>query len=145
VINHRKMAVILFLIGVSCMVPLYLGAANHFSEQKVPTINASDPAQVQKPGFAPPESAQALRLEKHAPRGVKCNVCHESTEPTTSPKEEKCTTCHSIYGKKEEQLQGIPNPHKSHIGELSCGKCHKEHRESVLFCNKCHVFEMKVP
>ena len=141
--NHWKIAIMSFLIGVFFMVPFYLGAADHPSEQNAPIINTSDPAQVQKPDAIPPKSGQALRIEKHTPRGVKCAVCHESTEPTAPPKGEKCVTCHINYVK--EKPKDEPNPHKSHIGELSCGKCHKEHRESVMFCNKCHVFKMKVP
>jgi hypothetical protein len=141
--SRLKLAMILFLIEVFFTVPFYLVAADRPSKQNAPIINTSDPAQAQKPDAIPPKSGQASRIEKHTPRGVECNVCHEATEPTTSPKGEKCATCHSDYVKKEPK--GTPNPHESHIGELSCGKCHKEHRESVLFCNKCHVYKMKVP
>lgn len=141
--NRQKVATILFLIAAFFMVSSYLCAADRPSEQNAPLINTSNPAQVQKPDAIPPKSGQALRVEKHTPRGVTCAVCHESTEPTATPKGEKCVTCHSNYLK--EKPKDEPNPHKSHIGELSCGKCHKEHQESVMFCNKCHVFKMKVP
>ncbi|WP_435546972.1 cytochrome c3 family protein [Desulfobacterium sp. N47] len=53
--------------------------------------------------------------------------------------------------KKTEKLDnikaGITNPHKSHIGEARCTLCHKNHAQSVLDCNQCHLpkFDMKVP
>jgi fumarate reductase flavoprotein subunit len=141
--NRRKVATISFLIAVFFVVPPYLIAADRSSEQNAPAINPSDPAQMKKPDAVPPKSGQAMRLEKHAPRGVQCAVCHESNEPTAPPRGEKCITCHSNYVK--EKPKDEPNPHKSHVGELSCGKCHKEHRESVMFCNKCHVYTIKVP
>ncbi len=31
------------------------------------------------------------------------------------------------------------NPHASHVGkDVECGDCHSVHRESVMYCNKCH-------
>lgn len=125
--KRQKVATISFLIGVFFIVPSYLSAADHPSEQNASLINTSDPTQVQKPDAIPPKSGQALRVEKHTTRGVKCAACHESTEPTAPSKGEKCVTCHSNYVK--EKPKDEPNPHKSHVGELSCGKCHKEHRE----------------
>lgn len=143
--NRSKITVISFFIGLYFMHPICSGEANQLSVQNAPILAASDTAQMQKTGASPPKSSKGPRLDKHASRGVKCDACHESAEPTASPKTEKCATCHKMDEKKAEHLQGKPDPHKSHIGELPCGKCHKEHRESVLFCNKCHVFDMKVP
>ena len=144
VMNLRKVAITSFLIGVFFVVQPCL-AADHASEQNAKVIGTSEPAQVQKPDAAPPKSGKALRQVKHGQYGLKCNVCHESDEPSTSPKTEKCINCHGEQVKKVEQPKGTPDPHKSHLGELLCGKCHREHRESVFFCNKCHVFDMKVP
>jgi len=140
--NRQKIAIISFLIAVIFMVPSSLMAADRSSEQNAPPVKTDLP-QVQKPDAVPTRSGPALRVEKHAPRGVQCAVCHESTAPTQSPKEGKCVTCHSNYIKEKPKEE--PNPHMSHVGELACGKCHKEHRASVMFCNKCHVYKIKVP
>jgi RecJ-like exonuclease len=143
--NRSKITVILIFVALYLMHPICSGEANQLSAQNAPMLAASDTAQMQKIGASPLESARPPRLDKHASRGVNCGACHESAEPTASPKTEKCGACHKMDGKKTEHLQGKPDPHKSHIGELPCEKCHREHRESVLFCNKCHVFDLKVP
>ena len=37
------------------------------------------------------------------------------------------------------------NPHKSHLGEISCTVCHFAHGESKVYCLECHPkFEMKL-
>jgi len=83
--------------------------------------------------------------QKHGARGVTCATCHETATPTEPPATEKCASCHNVYGQKSTHAAGTPDPHHSHVGELACGKCHREHQPSVMFCNKCHVFRMKVP
>ncbi len=30
------------------------------------------------------------------------------------------------------------NPHSSAHGDMACGTCHKAHRQSVMYCSKCH-------
>ncbi len=143
--NIRKLTIISFLIGVFFLIPLYLGAADRPAEQNIPGKDTSNPVPMRQPDAALSKSSPTLRLEKHARKGVKCIVCHESAEPSTTPQAEKCSSCHGDMGKKATPAEAAHNPHKSHVGDLLCGKCHKEHKESVLFCNKCHVFEMKVP
>lgn len=143
--NLRKLTIISFLIGVFFLIPLYLGAADRAAEENVSPKNTSNPIPMSQPDTALSKSSETLRLDKHARKGVKCIVCHESAQPSTPPNSEKCSSCHGDMGKKATAAEAAPNPHKSHVGELLCGKCHKEHKESVLFCNKCHVLEMKVP
>lgn len=93
----------------------------------------------------PAKSSQAPRLEKHGGRGIACDACHGAVVPPVAPPTEKCFSCHGSHEALASKTAGHPNPHKSHLGELDCDKCHKEHGKSVFFCNKCHVFTMEVP
>jgi hypothetical protein len=101
---------------------------------------------VDRPAGSQAQPSAAARLDKHAARGLTCEVCHGSAKPSGPPPMSVCVGCHGSYAQLAEQTGNlVPNPHKSHMGELECGLCHKEHRPSILFCNTCHVFEMKVP
>jgi hypothetical protein len=143
--NLLKFAAISSLISVFFMVSGYPGATDRTSMQKIPARNTPNLVQMHQPDSTPSKSEQTSCPEKHGRYGVTCVVCHGSIAPTTSPQSEKCSQCHNDFLKNAALSKAIPNPHMSHVDEPLCGKCHKEHRHSVLFCNKCHVFEMKVP
>ena len=58
---------------------------------------------------------------------------------------ENCLECHRSYQSLIEQTAHLePNPHDSHLGELECTMCHNSHRESTLFCNECHTWELTI-
>jgi hypothetical protein len=85
--------------------------------------------------------------DRHAQLGVKCEQCHKTAQPAEGAKvkNEACFECHENYeslAKKTEKLD--PNPHKTHLGNVRCSDCHKGHSESVLMCNDCHKFDLKV-
>lgn len=82
---------------------------------------------------------------KHGQIGLSCASCHGAETPSARAPASACGQCHGSYDKLAEATAGVdPNPHKSHQGEVRCTLCHKSHRPSVLFCNECHTFELKV-
>ncbi|MBN1612956.1 MAG: cytochrome c3 family protein [Deltaproteobacteria bacterium] len=96
----------------------------------------------------PLESASLRKdfKQRHARHGIRCGDCHESDPSLKPPTMAACLQCHGSYKDVAALTEGLhPNPHDSHMGEVKCRLCHKEHKESELFCNRCHVFEMKVP
>lgn len=105
-----------------------------------------------------------LLVSAHAQEGYECLDCHE---PTLSEQvseavawatgdfysdlakhdlgtEELCLNeaCHvraDIAAATEDWGGTDFNPHASHVGkDVQCGDCHSVHRESELYCNKCH-------
>jgi fumarate reductase flavoprotein subunit len=84
--------------------------------------------------------------QRHARHGIQCSDCHGADQPLRSPTMATCLQCHGSYKDVAALTKGLhPNPHDSHMGEVKCKQCHKEHKDSELSCNQCHVFEMKVP
>lgn len=84
--------------------------------------------------------------QRHAPRGITCGTCHGTAFPRQRPATEQCLKCHGNYKELVPLTEDVfPNPHKSHLGEIRCTRCHKEHQKSVLYCNKCHIFDLEVP
>lgn len=84
--------------------------------------------------------------QRHALFGIECAACHGTDQAVSLPPMTTCFQCHGSYSDVAELTKNlIPDPHHSHMGEVPCGECHKEHAESRLFCNQCHVFEMNVP
>lgn len=78
---------------------------------------------------------------KHQALGTNCAACHKGG-PGIAPKTEDCFGCHGSYQALAEKSQAVkPNPHLSHMGELRCSVCHREHQPSKVFCNDCHTFE----
>lgn len=84
---------------------------------------------------------------RHAQQSVTCRLCHAMFFPEEEAAMEQCINCHGTYEHLAE-LTGETspvNPHESHLGELKCNVCHKAHEESVLYCNKCHVYDLEAP
>ena len=54
----------------------------------------------------------------------------------------QCMKCHGDYEKLGQQTADlVPNPHKSHLGQVNCEDCHKPNlAKPVLMCNQCHNF-----
>jgi hypothetical protein len=83
---------------------------------------------------------------RHAQQSVTCGLCHGKSFPETRASMEQCLTCHGSYQHLAKLTEDVyPNPHNSHLGEIRCTLCHKAHEQSVLYCNLCHVFDLKVP
>lgn len=56
----------------------------------------------------------------------------------------QCMKCHGDYEKLGQQTADlVPNPHKSHLGQVNCEDCHKPNlAKPVLMCNECHQFKI---
>ncbi|MGV8084311.1 MAG: cytochrome c3 family protein [Coriobacteriia bacterium] len=102
-------------------------------------------------------TAGAMTMNKHTEFGVQCSSCHKETDQSaySAPNQEACLSCH---GGSYDKLAALTadaagsstyavNPHASHIGDADCALCHKNHQDSVLYCNDCHTpkFEYAIP
>ena len=99
-------------------------------------------------GYASPTWAAegALLADKHKNTGITCEGCHKENPPKENVSTLMCMNCHGDYAKLAQQTQKAEqNPHKSHVGELDCDKCHHSHKLSTDYCDKCHIFNFKVP
>jgi hypothetical protein len=106
---------------------------------------------------APPvtlASGDMPSTDKHSAKGVGCEKCHGDAMPTSAPTSNKaCLDCHKhetlvkATAKYDDVKHKSQNPHESHMHGTSCMSCHKNHGESVLACDQCHVpkFGWKVP
>jgi fumarate reductase flavoprotein subunit len=83
---------------------------------------------------------------RHGQAGQRCLHCHGNDLPVEPVAMDVCIGCHGSYGDLAELTASVdPNPHASHLGEIECSHCHKAHQESVLVCNQCHDYNLKVP
>jgi hypothetical protein len=86
----------------------------------------------------------------HQENDIACIDCHGTATPEKRAATRFCIECHSeVPGSVKEYLdrgnQLSVNVHDSHDGQLRCTLCHSIHKESELYCNSCHVFEVNVP
>ena len=99
--------------------------------------------------FSTPAMAQGnahkLLLDVHTAANVTCAACHGDGQPTAQVAATTCTNCHGSYQDIAALTPWEPNPHLSHMGEVQCTTCHKVHKASESFCDKCHSFGMVVP
>ena len=100
-------------------------------------------------GFASTTSAVAADYlaDRHLQRGLTCAQCHGEAAPSKAPSMDHCLNCHggSYEALARTTADKKPNPHYTHIGDKECAVCHKGHQASVLLCNNCHQFTMRVP
>lgn len=84
-------------------------------------------------------------LGKHGVEQIPCEDCHGTPTPDKRAPASACTGCHGEYDEIAKLTEAQdPNPHKSHQGELRCTMCHKVHQPSVVYCNECHDYGMKI-
>jgi hypothetical protein len=83
----------------------------------------------------------------HLWNGTSCRNCHGEATPYKALTTAQCISCHKSYPDVAKLTRGMaPNPHESHSGDIECGLCHKAHRKSESYCNKCHnFFDFRVP
>ena len=76
----------------------------------------------------------------HAKSGVHCYDCHQEEKPTKKAvASESCMTCHGDYPAMRAVTKHLPvNPHDSHLGEIPCTECHRQHQPPVVKCLECH-------
>ena len=79
----------------------------------------------------------------HTKKGLDCAACHTTNVISDSETEinKQCAICHgSLEQMGTKTSSQIPNPHKSHIGQMQCTACHSCHVPSVAYCTNCHDF-----
>jgi fumarate reductase flavoprotein subunit len=84
----------------------------------------------------------------HARKNVTCSACHEKKlipDDTEARENQRCVACHGSLEKVAAKNKAHINPHKSHLGEISCTACHHAHASSRPYCASCHAFPMKIP
>lgn len=100
-------------------------------------------------GAAASANAGPAMSLKH--KGVECAACHGTKAPVEAADQSACIQCHGQYkGKVVPNADYNPdrnprrpvidvNPHDSHLGDVRCTLCHKEHAKSPqTTCNQCH-------
>jgi len=125
----------------------FLDEASNFrlkgGEKKIKTTK--DKVEKMSPYFYTWASSECLD-HTHAQAGIDCAECHESHFPDSGISLEDCLKCHGSYEDLAEATKRVePNPHVSHYMDLRCTLCHKGHKDSVLYCNICHEFDLDVP
>jgi hypothetical protein len=84
--------------------------------------------------------------DKHNVVGVTCEGCHKENPPKEQVPTVVCDKCHGDEEKLAERTKKvIPNPHKSHLGNVKCELCHHAHKPPENYCGNCHEFGYKVP
>ncbi len=81
----------------------------------------------------------------HAKAGVHCFDCHQEEKPTKKAvASDSCMTCHGDYPAMKALTKDVkPNPHASHLGEIPCTDCHRQHQPPVVKCLECHEGKYK--
>lgn len=81
--------------------------------------------------------------DRHAARGVTCQMCHGADMKSPEfPEEPVCVRCHNKAQVAQKTKQMNPNPHNApHNGE--CTLCHVQHGPSADYCGQCHTFKYK--
>lgn len=96
---------------------------------------------------AAPSAAQGPLLgDKHKTSGIECSGCHKENPPKEMAPTAVCLRCHGDFGAVAVRTGKLdPNPHGSHVGQVSCEKCHHSHKASENFCATCHEIDLTVP
>lgn len=81
----------------------------------------------------------------HVKAKVSCHDCHQKEKPSTAAvPDEACMICHGDYpAMKALTKDAKPNPHDSHLGEIPCIECHRQHQPPVVKCLECHAGKFK--
>jgi fumarate reductase flavoprotein subunit len=97
---------------------------------------------------AQPAPAGAFLADMHAKKQVNCDACHgtggTAVDDNEQPVNMNCVKCHGALAEVAKKATGHINPHKSHLGEISCTACHSGHAASKPYCLNCHDFVMKI-
>jgi fumarate reductase flavoprotein subunit len=84
----------------------------------------------------------------HTGKGLDCAACHgDSTrvDDNETAVNAKCVECHGSLEQVAKKSSHEINPHKSHLGDMSCSVCHHGHVSSWTYCLNCHGFDLKIP
>ena len=84
-------------------------------------------------------------------KNVPCETCHGTNNPVKPANQAACIQCHGQYkgkvipgadynpNRNPRRPELMVNPHDSHLGDVRCTLCHREHFKSPqTTCNQCH-------
>jgi len=92
------------------------------------------------------EDGKKFLADRHQTKGIACSACHKEDPPKAAVSTPVCLGCHGSYARvAEKTLKTEPNPHASHMGNLSCENCHHAHKASENQCLSCHQFNFETP
>lgn len=94
-------------------------------------------------GFLASPASQAADgpqlVDVHKAKGYTCVDCH-GEGPKKAVTKEKCQSCHGSYAELAKKTADLePNPHYNHAIDIDCGRCHRMHEASVIYCQTCHA------
>ena len=84
----------------------------------------------------------------HKAKTIDCASCHgekSSVDDNETVVNARCIQCHGSMATMAEKSKQEINPHKSHLGDISCTVCHHGHAASWTYCLNCHNFDLKIP
>ena len=84
----------------------------------------------------------------HLRNQLTCSSCHGQTlVPDDSERalNKECVGCHGSLTEVAAKNTAHINPHKSHLGDITCTACHSGHAPSQAYCLKCHNFDLNIP
>lgn len=84
----------------------------------------------------------------HKAKGQSCSACHAGSmkvDDNEAGANTQCISCHGSLADLSAKSKHEINPHKSHLGQISCTVCHHGHVASKAYCLNCHSYEMKIP
>ena len=94
------------------------------------------------------QTSSAFLADMHKAKAIDCASCHgEKTivDDNETVVNAKCVECHGSLATLAEKSKDEINPHKSHLGAISCTACHHGHTASWTYCLSCHGFDLKIP
>ncbi|HYA86706.1 MAG TPA: cytochrome c3 family protein [Nitrospirota bacterium] len=94
------------------------------------------------------QSHDAFLAGMHVAKAIDCAACHgEKTvvDDNETAVNAQCIQCHGSLATMAEKSNHAINPHKSHLGNVSCTACHHGHTASWTYCLSCHNFDLKIP
>jgi len=92
--------------------------------------------------------AETYLAGAHKAKGFNCAACHGakiSVDDNETAVNASCVQCHGSLAKIAEKSKEQVNPHRSHLGSMSCTVCHAGHSDSSTYCLNCHTFNLKIP
>lgn len=80
---------------------------------------------------------------RHLSKDITCAACHgKNVFAESGVENNRCLGCHGplavLIVKTAPKNFPDRNPHKSHLGEISCTVCHAGHAKSKVYCLECH-------
>jgi hypothetical protein len=100
--------------------------------------------QAQSQGSPGPGEGRGYLIDRHKAAAVGCPACHADVQSPKDPDKSICLGCHGTYAQiAAKTAADKPNPHATHLGEITCSGCHHVHRAPETICDQCHTFGMK--